>query len=118
MYLGLAILRRAEQVEGGIPMTLRSKMMANITIDFLLQLTPVLGDIAGAVYKSNSRNALLLEHYLRSKTKPINISVSTTSSTARADINQPKETTVELQDDPKKKKNIYNEGPPQISGHY
>ncbi|KAF5098428.1 hypothetical protein D0Z00_002041 [Geotrichum galactomycetum] len=44
-------------------------MMTNIMIDFALGLTPVLGIIAGALYKANSRNSLILSHFLTKRAK-------------------------------------------------
>lgn len=42
-------------------------MLINIVIDFLIGLVPLAGDLADAVYKCNSRNAVLLERHLRDK---------------------------------------------------
>uniref|UniRef100_A0A060TAV1 ARAD1B10252p n=1 Tax=Blastobotrys adeninivorans TaxID=409370 RepID=A0A060TAV1_BLAAD len=67
LYLGMALIRHAEKIDGGLPASLRSKMMLNVMIDFGLGFTPILGDIAGAIYKSNSRNYLLLEHLVRDR---------------------------------------------------
>lgn len=66
-FLGLIVLASCEQIDGGLPASLRSKMMANIVIDFVIGLVPFLGDLADAVYKCNTRNAVLLEKYLREK---------------------------------------------------
>lgn len=63
----MALVNLAASVDGGIPASVRSKMVTNVTIDFGLGFTPFLGDIAGAIYKSNSRNYLILERHLRSK---------------------------------------------------
>lgn len=67
LYLGMALIRHAEKIDGGLPANLRSKMMMNVMIDFGLGFTPILGDIAGAIYKSNSRNYLLLEKLVRDR---------------------------------------------------
>lgn len=37
----------------------------NIAFDFVIGLVPFLGDLADAMYKCNTRNAVLLEKYLR-----------------------------------------------------
>lgn len=65
IWMSLRLVHLAQKIDGGLPVMVQSKMMANITIDFLLGITPVLGIIAGALYKSNSRNALLLLHHLQ-----------------------------------------------------
>lgn len=67
IYLSIQLVRMAQNIDGGLPVAIQSKMMANITLDFLLGITPVLGIVAGALYKSNSRNSLILEHYLRER---------------------------------------------------
>jgi len=42
-------------------------MYANIALDFGIGLVPVIGDIADAWFKCNTRNNILLERYLREK---------------------------------------------------
>lgn len=42
-------------------------MMFNIALDFGLGLVPLLGDIADAIFRANTRNAWLLEVYLTKK---------------------------------------------------
>lgn len=61
------VLRTCQQVEGGLPNTVKSKMMLNIIIDFCVGLVPFLGDLADAVFRANTRNAVELEKYLRMK---------------------------------------------------
>lgn len=39
-------------------------MYLNVAADFAIGLVPLLGDIADALYKANSRNTWLLEDYL------------------------------------------------------
>jgi hypothetical protein len=48
-------------------MDVKSKMMFNIVLDFAVGLVPFLGDIADAVFRANTRNAVELEKYLRKK---------------------------------------------------
>ena len=50
-----------------IPATLKSKMMANILLDFAIGLVPVLGDVADALFKANTRNVGLLYTHLRER---------------------------------------------------
>lgn len=42
-------------------------MYLNVAADFAIGLVPLLGDIADALYKANSRNTWLLEDYLVKK---------------------------------------------------
>lgn len=42
-------------------------MYLNVMADFAIGLVPLLGDIADALYKANSRNTWLLEDYLVKK---------------------------------------------------
>lgn len=58
------VLRKASQIEGGLPAALYSRMMFNIMLDFGIGLVPFLGDVADAWFKANTRNAWLLEDYL------------------------------------------------------
>ncbi|KAJ9203950.1 hypothetical protein DTO166G4_2670 [Paecilomyces variotii] len=65
--LALMVLRTCEEIDGGLPGNLRMHMMFNIMIDFIVGLVPFVGDIADALYKCNTRNAVLLEEHLRAK---------------------------------------------------
>lgn len=58
------IIRKAQQINGGLPSEITRKMYLNVLADFLIGLVPLLGDIADALYKANSRNTWLLEDYL------------------------------------------------------
>ncbi|CAJ2645489.1 unnamed protein product [Trifolium pratense] len=42
-------------------------MLINIILDFGVGLVPFLGDIADAIFRANTRNAILLEQHLRDK---------------------------------------------------
>ena len=66
-FMALMVLRTCEQVEGGLPANVKSKMYVNIVLDFGIGLVPFLGDIADALFRANTRNAVVLEKYLRSK---------------------------------------------------
>lgn len=61
------IIRKASQIKGGLPQKIKNKMYMNVAADFAIGLVPVLGDIADALYKANSRNTWLLEAYLVKK---------------------------------------------------
>lgn len=63
----MMVLRTAQQVEGGLPADIKSLMMFNIIIDFAIGLVPFLGDIADALFRANTRNAVILEKHLRKK---------------------------------------------------
>ncbi|KAI9371786.1 hypothetical protein BJX61DRAFT_534499 [Aspergillus egyptiacus] len=65
--LAMMVLKSCESIDGGLPASLRTRMVINILIDFVIGLIPFVGDIADAVYKCNTRNAILLEKYLREK---------------------------------------------------
>ncbi|PYH43865.1 DUF4112 domain-containing protein [Aspergillus saccharolyticus JOP 1030-1] len=65
--LALMVVRTCDGIEGGLPASLRMMMMINVVIDFFIGLVPFVGDIADALYKCNTRNAVLLEKHLREK---------------------------------------------------
>ena len=65
--LALMVIRTCEKVDGGLPSRLRMMMLINLVLDFFIGLVPFVGDIADAIYKCNSRNAILLEKHLREK---------------------------------------------------
>lgn len=67
MFMALMVLKTCNQIEGGLPTGLRSKMVFNIIVDFVIGLVPFIGDLADAAFRCNSRNALLLEQHLREK---------------------------------------------------
>ena len=57
------VVRKARKAD--IPPWLLSRMLANNAISAGVSLVPLVGDVILAVYKANSRNAALLEEYLR-----------------------------------------------------
>lgn len=61
------VVRSCEGIDGGLPAALRMKMMINVIVDFVIGLVPFIGDLADAVYKANTRNAVILETHLREK---------------------------------------------------
>lgn len=61
------VLRTCQQVEGGLPKDVNAKMMFNIIVDFGIGLVPFLGDIADALFRANTKNAIVLEEHLRKK---------------------------------------------------
>lgn len=66
-FMALMVLRTCEQIEGGLPSHIKAKMWFNIVLDFGIGLTPIIGDIADALFRANTRNAVVLEKYLREK---------------------------------------------------
>ncbi|KAJ5620134.1 hypothetical protein N7510_004118 [Penicillium lagena] len=65
--LAMMVVRNCQEIDGGLPSHLRMMMLVNVIIDFFLGLVPFIGDIADAVYKCNTRNAVILEKHLREK---------------------------------------------------
>lgn len=63
------VVRTAEGIDGGLPMALKHRMRFNVALDFAVGLVPFLGDVADAIYKCNTRNAILLERHLRTRGK-------------------------------------------------
>ena len=60
----LWVIHKAEEIDGGLPPVLRSKMYFFATVDVIGGSIPFFGDVFDAVYKANSRNTWLLEDYL------------------------------------------------------
>ncbi|KAJ5558409.1 hypothetical protein N7535_008619 [Penicillium sp. DV-2018c] len=65
--LAMMVVRSCGEIDGGLPAALRMKMLINVVLDFFIGLVPFVGDIADAVYKANTRNAVILETHLREK---------------------------------------------------
>ncbi|GIC89238.1 DUF4112 domain-containing protein [Aspergillus udagawae] len=65
--LAMMVVKNCEKIDGGLPARLRMMMMINVLIDFVIGLVPFVGDVADAMYKCNSRNAVILEKHLREK---------------------------------------------------
>jgi len=65
--LAMMVVRTCNQIDGELPKSLRVQMMWNVALDFVIGLVPFLGDVADALYKCNTRNAVLLEKHLRKK---------------------------------------------------
>lgn len=65
--LAMMVVRNCEEIDGGLPSRLRMMMLMNVLIDFVIGLVPFIGDLADAVYKCNTRNAVILEKHLREK---------------------------------------------------
>lgn len=67
--LAMLVLKTCRKVEGGLPAGLQMKMLMNVGFDFVIGLIPFAGDVLDAMYRANTRNAVLLEEHLREKGK-------------------------------------------------
>jgi hypothetical protein len=65
--MAMMVLRTCTQIEGGLPNDVKAKMMFNIIVDFGIGLIVFVGDIFDAVFRANTKNAILLEKHLREK---------------------------------------------------
>ncbi|KAE8374061.1 hypothetical protein BDV26DRAFT_296326 [Aspergillus bertholletiae] len=65
--LAMMVVNTCDKIDGGLPTRLRMMMLINVIIDFAIGLVPFVGDIADAMYKCNTRNAVMLEKHLREK---------------------------------------------------
>ena len=48
----------------GLPSDKVSKMIANVVMDFLIGLVPVVGDVADVFYKANKKNLAIIHEHL------------------------------------------------------
>ena len=67
MFMALMVVNTCDRIEGKLDPKVRNKMILNVILDFVVGLVPFLGDLADAVYKCNTRNAILLEEFLRKR---------------------------------------------------
>ncbi|OAX83884.1 hypothetical protein ACJ72_01761 [Emergomyces africanus] len=67
MFMALMVVTTCNKIDGGLPSGLRLRMLFNVAIDFVIGLIPFIGDLADAVYKCNTRNAVLLERLLKER---------------------------------------------------
>jgi len=65
MLLALMVIRTASQAN--LPSNVTIRMMFNVIFDFVIGLVPFLGDILDIGFKANTRNAIVLESYLRER---------------------------------------------------
>ncbi|PUU80785.1 hypothetical protein B9Z19DRAFT_1100088 [Tuber borchii] len=65
MMLALMVIRTASQAN--LPSNVTIRMMFNVIFDFVIGLVPFLGDILDIGFKANTRNAIVLESYLRER---------------------------------------------------
>lgn len=69
LLLSYMVIQTAKQVEGGLPIGLKTQMYLTALFDFVIGFIPFLGDAADAVFKANNRNTVAFEAYLREKGK-------------------------------------------------
>jgi len=67
--LALTVVWKANDIDGGLPLMLKARMMTNIAIDFAIGLVPIVGDIADVFYRANTRNCWILWTYLEAQAK-------------------------------------------------
>jgi len=58
------------KVDGGLPQSVKTRMMINIALDFAVGLVPFVGDLVDAAFKCNTKNLRLLEVHLDKKYRP------------------------------------------------
>lgn len=68
--MALLLFKKCMTVDGGLPSQVSMKMLINIILDFVVGLVPILGDLADAAFKANTKNLRLLERHLDAKYKP------------------------------------------------
>lgn len=62
LILSLYVLYEARKI--GASRTVQRKIIRNMMIEFIVGMIPVFGDAFDAVYKANTRNTMILRHYL------------------------------------------------------
>lgn len=75
MLLAMQLLNKADQIEGGLPPSLRRRMKTNIAMDFGIGLIPIVGDFINVLYKCNLRNFVMLEQHLVQKYEKLAVPV-------------------------------------------
>ena len=72
VFMALMVMNTAMKVSPGKDRDkLRATMVMNIVIDFAVGLVPFLGDVADALFRANTRNAVALEKMLNNRVKAI-----------------------------------------------
>lgn len=67
--MALLVMKTCMQIDGGLPTSVKARMMGNILFDFGIGIIPFIGDLADAAFRANTRNAAILEAYLREQGK-------------------------------------------------
>ena len=72
VFMALMVMNTAMKVSPGKDRDkLRATMIMNIAIDFAVGLVPFLGDVADALFRANTRNAVALEKMLNKRVKAL-----------------------------------------------
>ncbi|KAI9849557.1 MAG: hypothetical protein M1838_000140 [Thelocarpon superellum] len=66
-FMAAMVISTCCKIDGGLPAYLKMRMLINLIIDVFIGLTPFLGDLADALFRCNSMNAVLLEKHLAEK---------------------------------------------------
>nr|POF14107.1 putative membrane protein [Quercus suber] len=98
--MALLVFQQCLKVDGGLPNSLRTRMLLNILIDFAVGLVPFLGDIADAAFKCNTKNLRLLEVHLEKKYNPRGRDERDLSGVDRAARRQNRKSGIYLPHDP------------------
>lgn len=117
--LAMMVVRNCQEIEGGLPSSLRMMMVINVLIDFVIGLVPFIGDLADAVYKCNTRNAVILEKHLRGKGAK-NIKKQPRQPSTHGRVEEIQEDTVDhsLPDEwDKQESGVVNSSPPEYREH-
>lgn len=67
VFYSIRLIQLAYSVDGGLPWQQLAQMVGNVVLDFVLGLIPFMGIISAALYRANSRNALILQHFLKKR---------------------------------------------------
>lgn len=69
-FLALMLVKQCAKVSCGLDSSTQSQMYMNVIIDLVVGFVPLLGDLADAAFKANTRNVRLLEKRLDAVYKP------------------------------------------------
>lgn len=69
LLLAVFVYRTCCSVEPPLESDVKRKMQMNLVIDFVIGLIPILGDLADAAYRCNTKNVILLEDALVKRAK-------------------------------------------------
>jgi Domain of unknown function (DUF4112) len=64
LLMAFEVLWTCRKIQGGLPRNVQAKMIFNIILDLGIGLVPFVGDVADALFRANTRNALALEDHL------------------------------------------------------
>ena len=66
-FLAYLVIRKCCSVKPKLPGSVVSTMYMNLVLDFMVGLIPLLGDLADAAYKCNTKNYVLLEKEMKKR---------------------------------------------------